>query len=351
MISDLLAAQPPFFAVLSASDLLELFTAHWRSAILASAIELDIFELLDAGPRTVADLTRSTGAPIRSVQGLVDGLVAMGVVTTSDGYVYENSNAASSHLVKGKQGYMGGFARIVTGSGDGGMRQWSQLGAALRTGQPIRPETILEPESPFWPELVMALMPLSCEVAIIAAELIGLPTLGALSVLDVGGGAGAYALSWLDANQQVRVTQIDWAPVNLLAKSNIEAKGFGARFTTVDGDFQTVSFGSHVYDVIVISNICHHESPHEIVSLFRRSAEALVPGGLVVVSDFILHDDRNGPRFAANFGLGMILQTTHGASYRECDYRQWLERAGFHGTRTDRSHPLSTLLVARTSTV
>lgn len=331
----------------SASSILELFTAHWVSAVLASAVELRIFEELEVGTATAQQLSARSALSLRTVQTLLDGLVTLGLVTRDDSGKYDNSEIASVHLVAGKPGYLGGFSRILTGPGDGGMRQWSMLPSALRQGKPIAPETIVQPDSPFWPELVKVLTPLSREVAALAAELIGLPAGRKMSVLDIGGGAGAYSQVWLALDPQTTMTQLDWAPVNALARESLSAGGHGERFITVDGDLHSVPFTPQAYDVVILSNICHHESPEGNVEILRKIAPALAAGGRVVISEFTLHDDRSGPKFAALFGAGMLLQTPQGASYCEADYQAWLEAAGFERALVDRRHPISTLLVAK----
>jgi cyclopropane fatty-acyl-phospholipid synthase-like methyltransferase len=221
------------------------------------------------------------------------------------------------------------------------------LPSALRQGRPIAPETIVQPDSPFWAELVKVLSPLSREVAALAAEHVDLEQHEGMSVLDVGGGAGAYAEVWLSLNPTLRMTQLDWAPVNALARESLAAAALGDRFQTIDGDLHTFVFGLRKYDAIILSNICHHESPADNTALLSRLGAALVPTGQLVISDFVLHDDRKGPAFAALFGAGMVLQTPHGASYCERDYQAWLEATGFERAKVDRRHPLSTLLVAR----
>jgi SAM-dependent methyltransferase len=272
--------------------------------------------------------------------------VALELVTLEDGVRYGNTAASAAYLIKGAPQYLGAFARILTGPGDGGMKQWAMLPTALRSGQPVAGETIVQSDSPFWPELVKALTPLSCEVASIAAKLLDLATDRALSVLDVGGGAGAYALTWLPLNPQLRLTQLDWSAVNALARESVAARGLSERFFTLDGDLHEVPFGTGRYDVVVLSNICHHESASSNLVLLRKIAHALVPGGRVVISDFVLDDERKGPVFASRFGVGMVLQTPEGASYRESDYQGWLSEASFEPAQVDRSHELSTLLIA-----
>lgn len=331
----------------SASSILELFTAHWASAVLASAVELRIFEQLETGIATAQELSARSGLSPRAVQTLLDGLLSLDLVTRDGAGKYANAKVASLHLIPGKTGYLGGFSRIVTGSGDGSMRQWSMLPTALQQSKPVAPETIVQPDSPFWPELVKVLTPLSREVAVLAAEVVGLAAGRKMSVLDLGGGAGAYSQVWLELDPQTTMTQLDWAPVNALARASLSSAGLAERFVTVDGDLHTVPFAAQAYDVVILSNICHHESPAGNLEILRKIAPALKEGGRIVISEFTLHDDRKGPRFAALFGAGMLLQTPEGASYTEADYQAWLDAAGFERALVDRRHPLSTLLVAK----
>jgi SAM-dependent methyltransferase len=331
---------------LGATELFELFTAHWKSALLAAGVEHRIFVHLDEGRRTVATIAEASGIPERSLRALLDGLTGLGVIETADGITYTNVAAASAHLIPGKPGYLGTFAKIVTGDGDGGMKQWSRLGEAVASGAPVLPETILAPDHPFWQELVRALGPISREVAAIAADAIGIRGDTELHALDAGGGAGAYAAIWLARGRSVEVTQIDWPAVNAVARSEIEREGTGARFHTRDGDLHELDWGDGVFDAVILSNIAHHEPPDRNVALFRKAHRCLRPDGRLVLSEFILDDDRRGPSFALRFSAGMLLQTVHGASYREADYREWLADAGFTAATTHREHALSTLIIA-----
>lgn len=56
---------------------------------------------------------------------------------------------------------------------------------------------------------------------------------------------------------------------------------------------------------------------------------ALAPGGLVVISDFILDENRATPAFASLFGINMLVGTGGGDSCAESDYWAWFAAAGF----------------------
>ena len=58
--------------VSAASSIIQLFTSHWVSAVLSSAVELEVFEYL-RGVTTLTELHARTGVPVRSLQALLDG--------------------------------------------------------------------------------------------------------------------------------------------------------------------------------------------------------------------------------------------------------------------------------------
>jgi SAM-dependent methyltransferase len=328
--------------MVSSAQIFELFSAHWTTAILANGVLHDVFGHVDRGENTAIGLTKVLGFSERATQALLDGLVGIGVLEVIDGR-YENTPAASDHLVPGKPGYMGGFARIVTSDGDGGMRQWSRLGDALASSRPVTPETILAPDHPFWPELAVALQPLTVEVAHKLAEVLAFDAMVAPRVLDVGGGSGAFGLAWLPRNTRAQVTQLDWEPMNRLARTQLERIGQAERFIAIDGDMRAEPWGE-AFDFVVLSNVLHHEPPAGNVELLTKAHRALGRGGRVLVSEFLIEDDRRGPSFAMRFFAGMVLQTAEGRAYTKHDVQSWLAAAGFTRVEVLFTHGLSTVV-------
>lgn len=156
-------------------------------------------------------------------------------------------------------------------------------------------------ENPFWEELVLAIASLQFPVAQIVAERLGIAKAGPVSVLDVGGGSGVYSAVLLTGNPDATATQIDWANVNRIARNFTGKFGVADRFKTIDGDFHTIDFGTTSDDIGIYSNIAHQESPEDNIVIFRKFRKTLRPGGTLVVSDFVLEDDRTGHPLHCSF--------------------------------------------------
>jgi hypothetical protein len=310
------------------------------TALVGTAVASQVFTHLDAGAMTPDDLAKAAKLSPRGARALLDGLVALGLLTVTSGK-YANGPEASTFLVEGKMTSLTGMARISLH----GIENWAKLPDAVRTGAPVFAESTDTKDLAFWSMLVPAIAPLALPAAKAVAERLDVGRRGPLSLLDVGGGSGIFSAVLLGANREARSTQVDWPTVNKIAHAYVAQFGVGDRFHTVDGDFHTADWGTG-HDVAIYSNIAHQESPAQNVEAFRRFRAALNIGGTLVVSDFVVKDDRSGPPHALLFHAQMLVASKEGAAWREADYRAWLAEAGFKTVSFEPTQGPSTLIYA-----
>ncbi len=312
------------------------------ACVLAAATDCRLFTHLEDGHATAAQLAERAGVSERGVQALLDGLAGMGLVQVEDGR-YGNADDASAFLVEGRPAYVGGFVTQVLQPHFGNILR---LPEAVRSGTPLVQDNHSVADNPMWKDLVLAIVPLAMPLALLVAEAT-VRGRGAVSILDVGGGSGVYSAVLLAANPEATATQLDWPMVNGIARDFVAERGVAARFRTVDGDFHSTDLGDGEYDVVIYSNIAHGESAETNAATFARIRRALRPGGVLVISDFVLDHDRRGHPFAGLFSSVMLVGTNGGRSYRREDYDHWLTSAGFADIRAEQTPTPSTLLYAR----
>lgn len=158
-----------------------------------------------------------------------------------------------------------------------------------------------------------------------AAEVAQLVRRGPLRVLDLGGGAGTYAAAFLEARSDARATIVDFADAIAIARDHLAR--FGDRVTFIEGDARLVDVGRD-YDVVVLANLLHLHRPSACAELCAVAARATAPGGLVLVKDLRLDDDRSGPIEGLLFALNMAVYTDAGDVYTAAQIRGWLFDAG-----------------------
>ena len=82
-----------------------------------------------------------------------------------------------------------------------------------------------------------------------------------------------------------------------------------------------------------LSHILHGEGAEGCAVILRRAAEALEPGGMLMVQEFILGDSMDGPLFPALFSLNMLLGTPQGRSYSQRQLETMMTAAGVGSIR------------------
>jgi SAM-dependent methyltransferase len=92
----------------------------------------------------------------------------------------------------------------------------------------------------------------------------------------------------------------------------------------VAGDF-TVSLPEGPFHLAFLGSICHIYGEKENRRLFKQVAAVLVPGGRMVVVDFM----RSRHPFAAVFAVNMLVNTETGGTWTWEEYVTWLTDAGF----------------------
>jgi len=155
-------------------------------------------------------------------------------------------------------------------------------------------------------------------------------------VLDVGGGSGAFAMEFLSMNPKMTGVVFDLPTIVPITERFVRDTGFEIRDTrkkisdrisVIAGDYLKDDFGSG-YDLVFMSAIIHINSPEENQLLIRKGADALNPGGKLVILDHVMNEDRTKPEVGAIFALNMLVGTKYGDTYTEEEIRSWMVEAG-----------------------
>jgi hypothetical protein len=157
---------------------------------------------------------------------------------------------------------------------------------------------------------------------------------GRHSLLDLGGGAASYSIALCAANPQLHSRVIDAKEPLAIARPLIEEQNLQDRITLVEGDFHTAALGAD-NDVVLISGVVLIKSADECRRLFHRAYEALVPGGMIIVQDFMRIDHSDKRRFLDTMmDMYVLVGFDPGAGDRYGDdYASWLTDKGFTNVR------------------
>ena len=146
-------------------------------------------------------------------------------------------------------------------------------------------------------------------------------------LLEFGGGGGQIARELLASLPGLCIEGVELAPACAYARARAEEARLSARHTLREGSMFE-PFSGPPADAVLLAGVLADWSAAERAAILRNSHRALRPGGLVLVSETLLKDDRSGPLQPAIFSL-VMLAGMRGDQLTACELRGELARAGF----------------------
>lgn len=309
----------------SPAQLLQLSGGYWQACALHAGVKIGVFSCLEEG-QSVEDAARALGCNQRGLGMLLAALTAMGLLDHEhvSGH-YRNTPASSSFLSRHSPHYLGHIIKHHHHL----MESWAQLDRAVKGGHPLdRPSTHSDEE---WREsFQLGMFNLAMQTAPSLVKEIDLT--GRRRLLDLGGGPGTWAIHFCLENPALQATIFDLPTTWPFAEETIARFEMRQRVEFTPGNF-LIDVLPGGYDVAWLSHILHGEGPEECRRILAKAAAALVPGGLLMVHEFILDDDLTGPLFPALFSLNMLVATEKGQSYTQSSLADMMRTAGARDIR------------------
>ena len=151
---------------------------------------------------------------------------------------------------------------------------------------------------------------------------------GISSVLDVGGGSGAFSMEFVSRKPELEATVFDLPNVVPITQKFIEKEGFSNRIKTHTGDYTRDKLPKG-FDLVFLSAIIHSNSLETNQELIIKCFNALNINGKIVIQDWIMNNDRTQPTSGAVFAINMLVGTEAGNCFTEREVAEMLTTAGF----------------------
>lgn len=316
---------------LTIDQLNEIMWSFRQVRVLFTALELDVFAHLGEGA-SATGLAKKLSADPRATEMLLNALVNLEILTKSNDRFF-NTEISAQQLTGDNR--MAAMHQVYL------WKRWSSLTEAVRRGHSALPREVDEQDT----EAFIAAMHRNATeraIHVIAA----VDATKSRRMIDLGGGSGAYSIAFCEANPELQATIFDRPQVLKIAQRHIAEAGLQNRVITKTGDLTTDSFGEG-FDLVLLSQILHSFSPEENTDVLRRAYAALVPGGRIVIQEFLLDPEKTSPRWPVFFSINMLVGTQGGAAYTEEEVGTWLTAVGFKGAKHVPLPPSTGLLIAR----
>ncbi len=252
------------------------------------ATRLDVFDALAARPLSASGLAAQLGLDAAALEKLLNVLVAVG-------YVQEGpAGFAPTRLAR--KWLMRDSPRSIRDNMLLRFLEWQAIETTedfVRTGKALDVHDLIRDEQ--WDVYQRGMRSLArLSAPEVAARIPGLEN--PLSMLDIGGGHGAYSAAFCRRYPQLKATILDLPRAVEVAAPLVAEEDLEERIVHKAGNAKTENLGLAVWDIILVSHLVHHFSEAENRSLLKRAADALRPTGILVILDVLRGSSREAGR-------------------------------------------------------
>jgi len=294
---------------------------YWEGQPLFALAELGIPDLLAKGGLTAAEIADAVDASADATVRLLDASVALKVLERRDGR-YSNSGLAHRFLTTDGEHSLLHWVRVM-GRWSG---PWAKLTESIRSGFASEPQADrLGGDARYMRDFILGMH----EYARRSSDsLVPFIDPKAHTLIDVGGGAGTYAIAVCRAIPALHAEVLDLEPVLAITREIVEKEGLLGRIVTRVANYRRDPIGRDC-DVVLLSNVLHQEGADVCVSILQRAHAALRSNGSVLVQGYFLNDDRLSPTFVTLHNLSALTLWEGGRSWTAAEMTELIRGAGF----------------------
>lgn len=307
--------------------LMTLITGHWATAAVHAAAKLGVADVLQAGPRSSAEVAEAVGAHEPSLFRLLRALASMGVVRETAPRTFGLTEVGD--LLRVDHPFSGRCFALFQGA-DPHWRGWGSFLHAVQTGESAFEAAhgkkffeYLEEDDSF-SQVFNDAMTTTSRWAVDA--LVKLYEFGALSgtLVDVGGGQGRLLAGILAAHPELLGVLFDLPHVVAEAGPHLEEAGVAGRCQVEGGDFFA---GLPAAETYLARHIIHDWGDDDCVRILKNMAAAMRGGGRVLLLETVIPPG-DQPHFGKLLDLEMLTCTHGGRERTEVEFAELFERAG-----------------------
>jgi SAM-dependent methyltransferase/predicted transcriptional regulator len=298
----------------------EFATSYQKSRILLSAFELDIFTNIDESGSESNQIASKLNLDKHACERLLNALVSLGFLTKKN-KVFFNTEESFTFLSKKSPEYLGGLMHS-----NHLWTTWSNLTSVVKTGMSAHPAEINERGEEWLFSFINAMHDRGKKQA--PQQLANIDLSVTKSVLDIGGGSGAYSMEFVSKKPGIEATVFDLPKVIPITKKFIDKEGYSGKIKTYTGDYTTDELPKG-FDLVFLSAVIHSNSLEVNQNLIKKCFHSVNNNGKIIIQDWIMNNSRTHPVSGAIFAINMLVGTEAGDTFTEQEVTEMLTSAGF----------------------
>ena len=290
-----------------------LMSMNGGARVFRMARQNGLLDAVGSGARTSQTVAEICGLKEKPVKLLLDTLCSLQIMQCQEG---------SYTLTPVMQFLSGNYQNLSD-------EYWDYLPQLLKTGVPLAKMDDAQQSEEQYKKQVTALAWMMKPAAEVASGMLGIGnTRKDLEILDVGAGSAVWSLTCAQKDPDTKVTAADWPGVLKIAEISAASLGLQDRFNGMPGNYHEVELPNDAYDLAIVGNVTHIETPEGNQALFRKLYKALKAGGEIAIFD-VMPGQEQGNLARALYALGLALRTEKGRVYPIEELQEFLQKTGF----------------------
>jgi len=329
-----------------AEDISEIAFGFMGSKALFAALHHNVFTSLSGNPMSLSAAAAATKLHPERLLTLLTALASLQLISVEDGK-FSNSPAADAFLVKGAKYDFGDYLRLQVDR-----QMYSLLDQIELALADELPQDATASYADWFSDPAAARLYSASQHAGSLGPALGLSKSvdrmsTASTLLDVGGGTGAFAITLCQTFPGLSATIVDFPNVAAIGAEYVKDAGLEGRIAYVPGNALETEWPRD-QDVILMSYLFSGVPGERHEEMIARAHDHLAPNGRLLIHDFVVSADRTGPKLAALWQLQHTAFTPHARSLDDAWLADTLEAHKFSNVAVEPMIPGMTMLAQGT---
>lgn len=305
-------------------EILSIAEGFLHSSVLFALLKLKVFERIQSGKRSVADLATDMKVKPETLSRLLNAGTVLNLLESKDGSTFQITPKYQAILSPDAgETYLGDWIASL----DYFFGPISKLDKAIKTSGPtITPDQHIGGDKESTRSFALSMHNYASLRGKELADF--LDTRGCKSLLDLGCGPGTYAYHLGLRNPELDLYLGDHPTVLETAKEVQARYHLKNKIHYIPIDAMKEDIPGQ-YDLILVSNMLHGLGEKNSRQLINRLYSSVNDQGSLVIQGQLLKDDRMGPRWPVFLDLIQLCVTENGRNHAPEETKQWMLDAEF----------------------
>lgn len=314
------------------NSIFDLVTAPWKTAVLNTAIQLNLFTVLSDRQISARELAAQTNSNEVFLQAMLNALVCMGLLQFEKDK-YRNSHLSRIYFIEGAPYYVGDFIKLLANESS----KWNKLFSL------VSEEEEISHDSSEMNRIFIKAMHNIGMLGEVDALIQSVNLSACRSMIDAGGGSGIYSISLCQKYPELKSIILDSHETLSVTKEFVSKHRERERIELRGCDITKDKLGENI-DAVLLSDVTYGEAEAE--KILQNVWKCLREKGQLIVRGYYYDTQNSNPLFGALFAINQLVIDSDREIATLPSLKKLIEKTGYIITKVSPLTERSFLVIA-----